>query len=94
MENWWIIVGAIVAILIGISIIFIVKGGLLTGQKNINILSSCKNQGGTCTSNPGCDQGGTSFLGYGCPYDENGDGNIDENEKKNKNCCIPNERKS
>ena len=45
---WWIIIGAIVAIIVAGVILFIVKGGLSAGKENIDILAHCESQGGKC----------------------------------------------
>ena len=45
---WWIIIGAIVAVVVAGIILFIVKGGLSAGKDNIDILAHCKSQGGRC----------------------------------------------
>jgi len=85
---WWIIIGAVVAIAIGFIILFIVRGGLYTGKQNIDLLSSCKNQGGTCKeSKDSCGQDETAFFKIGCP-DENGDGKISDKEEGKNWCCI------
>jgi len=87
---WWIIIGAVIALAVGIIVLFIVSGGLNAGGENIDILSSCKTQGGKCE--PGCDPNDpdcTSACGSdkrefyrfgGCP---------DDKENKNTYCCIP-----
>jgi hypothetical protein len=84
--TWWLIVGAVLAIAISVIILFIVKGGLFAGKKNVDFLSSCKNQGGTCRIE--CKEDEIGFYGLNCP-DEDGSGEIDGSEKKeNKYCCI------
>lgn len=45
---WWIIIGAIVAVVVAGIILFIVKGGLSAGKENIDVLAHCKSQGGRC----------------------------------------------
>ena len=92
--TWWVIVGAVVAIAIGVIILFVVKGGLFAGQKNVDFLSSCLNQGGHCEIKGGCGSDETSFYRLGCP-DEDGDGKVDETKEKGKDyCCIPKEKKT
>lgn len=74
---WWIIIGAIVAIVVGASLLYIVRGGLATQQKNIAALSSCGNLGGRCSTTE-CPPAETSFSSYGCD--------------KNEVCCVPKEK--
>ena len=90
-DMWMIIVFVVIALIVGGAILYAVVPRILSSGKNIDILSSCKNLEGTCQSiNCGS---GFSESDSGCPYDENGDGNIDDKEKKNIHCCIPNEKK-
>jgi len=86
-----IIVGAIIAIVIGFTLLYIVPKGLFAGGKNIDYLSNCKNKGGTCS--PRNDPNQDCFFKSGCPFDENGDGKLDDKETKDKDyCCIPKEK--
>ncbi len=68
---WWIIIGAIVAVVVAGIILFIVKGGLSAGGKNIDALASCTNQGGHCegvdpTNNkPKCSSTESSYYKFG-----------------------------
>ncbi|MBI4453242.1 hypothetical protein HY636_01220 [Candidatus Woesearchaeota archaeon] len=79
---WGVLIGAIVAIVIGGTILFIVRGGLFVGDKNVKILSSCKNFGGTCEIK--CLPGYTEFSKLGCP---------DDDKKKDfETCCVPKEK--
>lgn len=54
---WWIILSAIVAVVVAGIIIYIVKGGLSAGGKNIDSLAKCESQGGRCA---GADSDGKS----------------------------------
>jgi len=75
---WWIIIGAVIALAVGIIVLYIVSGGLSAGRENINILSSCKTQDGECK--PTCNSGERTLPKFGgCPNDA---------QNKNINCCI------
>lgn len=85
---WFILVGAIIAIVVGGIYIYVIKGGLSAGGKNVGYLSSCKNQGGHCKIE--CDKSTESgfFKSGGCP-DEDGSGKIDGSEQSGQDyCCI------
>ena len=89
---WFILVGAIIVIVVGGIYLYIIKGGLSAGEKNVGYLSSCGNQKGICRPTDTNSDSETCFFKAGCPYDESGDGKIDENEKAKGNyCCIPKE---
>ncbi|MBI2655906.1 hypothetical protein HYX06_05800 [Candidatus Woesearchaeota archaeon] len=89
---WFILVGAIIAIVIGGIYLYVIKGGLSVGEKNVGYLSSCGNQKGVCRTTDTNSDSETCFFKAGCPYDENGDGKTDESEKaKGNHCCIPKE---
>lgn len=78
---WWIIVGAIIAIVILGVILFIVPKGLFGQQKNVDLLSSCKNHKGHCvTDDKMCSSSETGFYKLGCP----------ETGEPGNTCCIPN----
>ena len=87
LETWHIVLGAIVAIVVASLVIYLVKGGLFTQQKNVNLLSSCKSLGGTCLNveltNKDCPSGYTNVYEYGCP---------DGEDKSLKTCCVPKEK--
>jgi len=72
---WWIIIGAIVAIIVAGVILYIVKGGLSAGKENIDVLASCKSRGGECKLS--CPSGQDGFYKYG------------DCAKNNEYCCIP-----
>ena len=76
---WWWIVTAIVAIALGLMILFISKGWLLAGKENVALLSSCRNQGGECklVSDSDFERG---FYKSGCSKDDDDPGDY---------CCIP-----
>lgn len=78
----WILVGFIVAIIGGAILIYVFKGGLSTSGKNVELLSSCKNQGGECTTQEGCGPDYTKLYKIGCPSDEN------EKREQKDYCCI------
>ena len=78
---WWIIIGALVAIIVAGIILYIVKGGLSAGKENIDALASCKNRGGTCEASCTSDKDGYFKFG-GCP--DNGNPTTPNNY-----CCIP-----
>ena len=84
--DWMIIVGAIIVIVIGYIILNITSKGLFAGDKSADYLSACKNKGGNCEGSDIPNQ--NCFFKSGCPYDEDGNGKIDDKEKKNY-CCIP-----
>ena len=84
--DWGILTGAILVLIILGILLFIIPQRLLAGGKNVDYLGSCKNQGGTCKVNCGPDE--TGFFKSGCPFDTNGNGKIDDNEKGDY-CCIP-----
>jgi len=76
---WWIIIGAVVALIVAGMVLFIVGGGLSTGKQNVDLLASCRNQGGTCKET--CVRDETGFYKSGnCPDDPAGN---------NEYCCIP-----
>lgn len=87
--DWMIVVGAIIAIVVGFTLLYIVPKGLFAGGKNIDYLSSCKSKGGICevSDNPSKN----CFFKSGCP-DENGDGKVDSTEEKKDYCCIKKEK--
>ncbi len=93
IENIWFMIAMLVVILLvaGASL-YAIAPRIISSGKNFDILSNCKTKSGICQSIK-CGADYTEFYGLGCPYDENGDGNIDEKEKKNEYCCIPNEKK-
>lgn len=82
----WILVGAMVAIIGGFLLIWVFRGGLSNTGKNVDMLSSCRNQGGECKTD--CTPEESKIYGVGCPFDDNGDGNIDGTEGSKKICCI------
>ena len=83
MNMFGILIGAIVVIIVAGLVIWIVRGGLLTGEKNVVYLSSCKNQGGHCAVK--CDSNTENgFYKNGCP-DLTGDKTADP---KAEYCCI------
>ena len=89
---WFILVGAIIAIIVGGIYLYVIKGGLFAGSKNVDYLSSCGNQKGICRPTGASSDTEACFFKAGCTYDENGDGKIDESEKAKGNyCCIPKE---
>jgi len=90
---WWLIVGAIAALFVGAVVLYIVQGGLFTGKRNIDLLGSCKNQGGQCKEKGGCDFDETEFLSIGCPFAEDASGKLNNDEKNKVSCCISKERK-
>ena len=72
--TWMIIVGAIAAIMVMLIVLFIVRGGLSTGGKNVDSLSKCETQGGDCKypvwdggkyKSP-CSDSESSFYQLGC----------------------------
>jgi len=78
--TWWIIMGAIVAIIVAGIIIFIVKDGLFQGKKGVEFLNSCGGQGGTCETKEDCDKKAGSSRIY--KFSECAKGSLDY-------CCIP-----
>ena len=83
MGTFGILAGAIVVLIVAALVIWIVKGGLLAGEKNVVYLSSCKNQGGHCEikCDPNTENG---FYKNGCP-DMTGDKTADSAKEY---CCI------
>jgi len=67
---WWIIIGAIVAIIVAGIILFIIKGGLSTSKENIDALASCRSQGGRCVDEDSagksqCNSNEASYYKFG-----------------------------
>lgn len=81
--TWWIIIGAIVAIMVAAIILYIVRGGLISGKESVDFLGDCKGQNGhcePCDTATGCKSPCTStesgfFQFRGC--------------NENEYCCIP-----
>ncbi len=89
---WFILVGAIIAIVVGGIYLYVIKGGLSAGSKNVGYLSSCGNQKGVCRTTDTNSDSETCIFKAGCPYDENGDGTVSDQEKAKGNyCCISKE---
>lgn len=83
--TWWIIIGAIVAIMIAAIILFIVKGGLYSGQDSVNFLQSCNGQGGVCLQKGQCADGREFYKLGGCPDQKKTPPDPDGSDY----CCIP-----
>ena len=81
-----ILVLAIVAIAAGGLLLYVFRGGLSNAEKNVDMLSSCRNQGGECMAS--CTPEQSAIYGVGCPFDGNGNGKIDGDEPSKKTCCI------
>jgi len=85
---WWIIIGAVIALAVGIVVLYIITGGLSAERENISILSSCETQGGTCkcdssdpTCTSGCGPDDRKLRKFGgCPP---------ESDSSKIYCCIP-----
>ena len=81
--TWWIIIGAIAAIMVVGIIIYIAKGGLFSGKKSIDFLGTCKAQGGTCSDYGRC--GGSKpiriLVSGDCESHPSGD-------PRNNICCL------
>ena len=81
-DTWMILVGAITAIIAGGLLLYAFKGGLSTSGKNVELLSSCQNQGGTCETSQSCGLDYTKIYKIGCPSNEN------EKQQQRDYCCI------
>ncbi len=80
---WWVIIGAVVALVVAAIVISIVKGGLFAGKENVDALSSCQNQGGECKTKENCGSDSNKFFKFGgCPDDE-------DSSEEDVYCCIP-----
>jgi len=62
--TWWIIIGAIVAIMVAGIILFIVKEGLFAGKDSVDFLGDCKGQNGVCESKTTCDEKGPQYSKF------------------------------
>lgn len=78
--TWWIIIGAIVAIMVAGIIIYIVKEGLFSGKESVKFLGDCEGQSGICETKDKCDGKGPTYSKFyklgGCTGTKN-------------YCCIP-----
>lgn len=73
------VVGLTLVLIIGVIYLAIVKGGLLTGKKNIDALSECKAQSGRCVATKeACD--GLAYHKLGCPGEAP--------DEKGEWCCV------
>ena len=83
--DWWIIVGAVIALVMGAVLLSIYTTNLFGEGKNLQLLQSCKTLGGQCQPKPCAPNEKESEIG--CSFDENRNGKIDDNEKSGY-CCI------
>jgi hypothetical protein len=65
---WWIIIGAIMALVVMIILMIIFSGG--TEKANMGLFD-CASKGGACKSPEKCEsEGGTESIAFGCPGKE------------------------